>query len=177
MGAAVPQIFSTSRAEAAVFRFPPLFFPVVISLALILQAYLPVVVHAAVYLDLPLLVVVYWAIASRNATSASLLGALLGLAQDSLSHLALGVNGIAKTLIGYANASFGSKMDADHAGIRWLAVFACFEFNRAVLYGFERYLLGTPVPWRGMVTAVAAASNAALAVVLYQGMDRFRSWV
>lgn len=177
MEAAVPQIFSTSRAEAAVFRFPPLFFPLVVGLALLLQAYLPVVVHAAVYLDLPLLVVVYWAIASRNAVSSSLLGAAMGLVQDSLSHLALGVNGIAKTLIGYGNASFGSKMDADHAGIRWLAVFACFEANRAVLYSFERYLLGTPVPWRGSVTAIAAFANATLAVVLYRALDRFRSWV
>jgi len=173
----VPQIFSTSRAEAAVFRFPPLFFPIFIALALALQAYLPVLVHAAVYLDLPLLVVVYWAITTRNQSSASLVGALLGIAQDSLSHLALGVNGIAKTLIGYLEASFGSKMDADHAGIRLLMVFGCYEANRAILFLFERYLLGTPVPWRGAATALAATVNAIVAVILFRGMDRFRSWM
>ncbi len=173
----MPQIFSTSRAEAAVFRFPPLFFPLLIALALILQAYLPVVAHAAVYLDLPLLVVIYWAITSRNQVSASLLGALLGLAQDSLSHLALGINGFAKTLIGYLGASFGLKMDADHTGVRILAVFACYELNRGVLYVFERYLLGTPVQWHGGVTALAAGVNALLAAVAFRAMDRFRFWV
>jgi rod shape-determining protein MreD len=173
----VPQIFSTSRAEAAVFRFPPLFFPVLIAVALILQAYLPVVTHAAVYLDLPLLVIIYWAITSRNQVSASLLGALLGLAQDSLSHIALGVNGIAKTLIGYLDASFGLKMDADHTGVRILAVFACYELNRGVIYAFERFLLGTPIPWHGGTTAIAAAVNALLAAVLFRAMDRFRFWV
>ncbi len=174
---AVPQIFSTSRAEAAVFRFPPLFFPIVITLALILQAYLPVVAHPAVYLDLPLLVVIYWAITSRNQASASLLGALLGLAQDSLSHLALGVNGFAKTLIGYLDASFGLRMDADHTGVRILAVFACYELNRGVLYAFERFLLGTPVEWHGGATALAAGVNALLAAAVFRGMDRFRFWV
>lgn len=177
MGAAVPQIFSTSRAEAAAIRFPPLFYPVVVVLALIAQAYLPVVVHAAVYLDLPLLVVVYWAVSTRNPVSASLLGAAMGLAQDSLAHLALGVNGIAKTLIGYLDASFGAKMDADHVGIRWLVVFACYELNRAILYGFERFLLGTPIAWQGMATALAAAANGVVALVLYRGMDRFRHWI
>lgn len=177
MGAAVPQIFSTSRAEAAVSRFPPLFFPLVVVLALLAQAYLPVVVHAAVYLDLPLLVVIYWAFTTRSPTSASLLGAALGLAQDSLAHLALGLNGIAKTLIGYLNASFGARVDADHAGIRLLAVFACYELNRLFLYAFERFLLGTPIPWQGGATALAAGLNAVLAVVLYRGLDRFRHWV
>jgi len=177
MFGSVPQIFTTSRAEAAVFRFPPLFYPLVAVAALAAQAYLPVVLHAAVYLDLPLLVVVYWACATRRPISASTLGAALGLAQDSLAHLALGVNGIAKTLIGYWGASFGSKIDADHAGMRMLIVFAAYELNRAILFGFERFLLGTPVPWRGGVTALAALVNAALAVVLFRGMDRFRRWV
>lgn len=177
MGSRVPQIFTTSRAEAAVFRFPPLFYPLVVVVALVAQAYLPVLVHAAVYLDLPLLVVVYWACATRRPVSASTLGAALGLAQDSLAHLALGVNGIAKTLIGYWGASIGTKIDADHAGMRLILVFGAYEVNRAVLFGFERFLLGTPVPWRGGVTAVAALVNALVAVVLFRGMDRFRRWV
>lgn len=173
----MPQIFSTSRAEATVFRFPPLFFPLLVALALILQAYLPVLIHAAVYLDLPLLAVVYWATTNRRAGPSSLLGAALGLAQDSLSHLALGVNGIAKTMIGYVNASLGARMEADHAGIRLLLVFACYEFNRALLYGVERFLLGTPVLWQGKVMTVAAVVNGVIAVVLFHGFDRFRRWM
>jgi rod shape-determining protein MreD len=173
----VPQIFSTSRAEATVFRFPPLFFPLLCVLALILQAYLPVLVHAAVYLDLPLLAVVYWATTNRRAGPSSLMGAVLGLAQDSLSHLALGINGIAKTIIGYVDAMLGARMDADHPGMRLLVVFACFEFNRSLIYLFERFLVGTPVAWRGGVMAVAALVNGLAAVVLFHGLDRFRHWM
>lgn len=173
----MPQIFTTSRAEAAVFRFPPLFYPLVAVAALVAQAYLPVAVHVAVYLDLPLLVVVYWASATRRAGGAATLGAALGVAQDSLAHLALGVNGIAKTLIGYWGASIGARIDADHSGMRLIIVFAAYELNRAILFGFERFLLGTPVPWRAGVTALAALVNAVLAVVLFRGMDKFRRWV
>lgn len=173
----MPQIFSTSRAEAAVFRFPPLFFPVLMAAAVAAQAYLPVVVHGAVYLDLPLLAVVYWAFTSRNASSSALIGAILGLAQDSLAHLALGINGIAKTLIGFFAAGIGGRLDADHAGVRFLAVLICYEVNRLVLFGFERFLLATPIAWQGEVTALAAVLNAVLAVVLFRGLDRFRRWV
>ncbi|HET9783977.1 MAG TPA: rod shape-determining protein MreD [Terriglobales bacterium] len=177
MRAAVPQIFSTSRAEATVFRFPPLFFPLLCALALIVQAYLPVLLHAAVYLDLPLLAVVYWATTNRHAGPSSLMGAVLGLAQDSLSHLALGINGIAKTLIGYVVASLGARMDADHPGIRLLLVFACYEFNRSLIYFFERFLLGTPLLWRGSTMVGAALANGLVAVLLFQGLDRFRRWM
>ena len=176
-GWAVPQIFSTSRAEAAVIRFPPLFFPLLIALALAAQAYLPVLAHVAVYLDLPLLVVVYWAITSRNQISSSTLGMILGLLQDSLAHLALGVNGVAKTLIGYTNASFGARMDADHPGIRLVIVAAAFELNRIVLYSFQRFLLGAPIPWRGLVYLLAALMNGLLAIVLFRLFDGFRRWI
>ena len=177
MKVAVPQLFSTSRAEAVVVRFPPLFYPVVMVAALAVQAYLPVLVHAAVYLDLPLLVVIYYACAVRRPIPASLLGAVLGLVQDSLAHLALGVNGIAKTLIAYAGASFGAKMDADHPGIRMVAVFAGYLASRAILYFFERFLLGTPVPWRAEATLLAALVNALLALALFRLLDRFRRWI
>ncbi|MGH9476441.1 MAG: rod shape-determining protein MreD [Terriglobales bacterium] len=173
----MPQIFSTSRAEAAVFRFPPLFFPAVILLALVLQAYLPVVVHAAVFLDLPLLIVIYWALTKRKAESSALLGAVLGVVQDSLSHLALGVNGIAKTLIGYLDTRLGGRLDADHGGIRLAVVGAGYILNRVILYALERFLLGTPVPWRSGITLVAAVVNGLVAVALFRGLDRFRHWV
>ncbi|MGH3182818.1 MAG: rod shape-determining protein MreD [Streptosporangiaceae bacterium] len=173
----MPHLFSTSRAEAAVFRYPPVFFPVAIATALVLQAYLPVLVHVALYLDLPLLVVIYWAINVRNPMSSSLLGAIMGLAEDSLSHLALGINGIAKTVIGYLNASLGTQVDADHAGMRLGLVVVGFELNRLIVYLFERFLLGTPVPWRGAAYLLAALCNGALAAGLYRGFDRFRYWV
>ncbi|TAN24005.1 MAG: rod shape-determining protein MreD [Acidobacteria bacterium] len=173
----MPQIFSTSRAEAAVFRFPAVFIPLLAVVALVLQTYLPVVFHAAVYLDLPLLVVIYWAITYRRPRGASLVGAVLGLAQDSLSHTALGVNGISKTVIGFLDASLGSRFDADHPGVRLLVVLVCYELNRAILYALQRFLLGTPVLWHGWITLVAALVNGLLAVILFHGFDRFRHWV
>src|SRR6185312_9330159 len=120
---------------------------------------------------------IYWAVITRNPASASLVGAVLGLADDSLAHLALGVNGIAKTLIGYLDASLGARMDADHIGIRWMLVLVCYLANRAIVLGFERFLLGTPLPFQAGPTLIAAAVNAVLAVILFQAFDRVRSWM
>ncbi|MGH9474107.1 MAG: rod shape-determining protein MreD, partial [Terriglobales bacterium] len=86
-------------------------------------------------------------------------------------------NGIAKTLIGYLAATAGNKMDAEHAGVRWAVIFVFFELNRGLIYGFERFLLGTPVPWQGLAVALAAAANGVLAIILFRAMDRFRRWM
>jgi len=60
------------------------------------------------FLELPLLVVVYFALMRRNQVSGLLIGAIVGLAQDSLSKNPLGMFGIVNTLVGYFASSIGS---------------------------------------------------------------------
>lgn len=166
--------FAPPRAEIALYRFPSLFYPIAAIVALALQAYLPLLFHAAVYLDLPLFVVVYYGLCARNATGAVVAGATMGLLQDGVSHLALGLNGIAETLVGFIAAGIGSRLDSDNAGVRFLVVGGLYAMNAALIFLMERYLMARMVPWWGGRLALAAAFNGAAAVPVFRLLDRFR---
>ena len=73
--------------------------PVVVLLALVLQAFFPVYIRSANYLELPLLVTLYFALSKRNPSSGLLLGMVVGLLQDSLSRSPLGLYGIAAIVV------------------------------------------------------------------------------
>lgn len=173
MSHTVDELF-TARAEIDLYRFPSFFYPTVAILALALQAYLPLLFHLAVYLDLPLLVVIYYALNSRHAVGSVLTGSVLGILQDSVAHLALGLNGIAKALVGYVAASLGGKLDAEHAGVRFLVIFALYELNAAVVFIIERDLMARPVLWWGSRLLVAGLLNGIAAVLIFRVFDRFR---
>jgi rod shape-determining protein MreD len=52
------------------------------------------------YLDLPLIVTMYYSIQGRKMYSA-VVGSLVGLMQDAISGIPLGINGLSKALAGY----------------------------------------------------------------------------
>src|SRR3972149_5515935 len=80
------------------------------ALALLLQTFLPRKLPGADLLDLPLLVTLYFGLSRRNPSTGLLLGMVIGLLQDSLSHVPIGQFGIAKTLVGFAASSIGSRI-------------------------------------------------------------------
>ena len=53
--------------------------------ALVIQAWFPLHFTRASLLDLPLLVTIYFGLSRRNPSTGLILGALIGLAQDSLA--------------------------------------------------------------------------------------------
>ena len=57
---------------------------------------------------------IYFALSRRNPSGGLLLGMVIGLAQDSLSHTPIGLYGIAKTLVGFVASSLGSRIDVEH---------------------------------------------------------------
>ena len=65
--------------------------------------------------------------------SGLLLGAVVGLAQDSLSKNPLGMFGIVKTLVGYFSASVGLRLDVDHGFIRLLLSFFFYIFHQVLI--------------------------------------------
>ena len=77
----------------------------------------------------------------RNQVSGLAVGALVGLAQDSLSKVPLGMYGIVKTLVGYFAASVGMRLDVDHNFIRLLLSFVFFLFHQILFWVMERALL------------------------------------
>ena len=86
---------SDLRVDA--YRFPPWAVILIALLALWLQGYLPLWFPTASVLYLPLLVTLYFALSRRSQISGMLVGAAIGLAQDSLGHGPIGLFGMVKT--------------------------------------------------------------------------------
>jgi rod shape-determining protein MreD len=143
-------------------------------LALVLETFLLVHLRSADVIELPLLVTIYFALSRRNASAGLLLGMVIGMAQDSLSHTPIGLYGIAKTVVGFVASSIGARIDVEHPISRFALTFLFFHLHNAVFVLTERVLLGQHEPYMSGKLAIASLLNAALAVVLFPVLDRFR---
>ena len=149
--------------------------PVVVLLALVMQAFFPVYIRSANYLELPLLVTLYFALSKRNPSSGLLLGMVVGLLQDSLSRTPLGLYGIAKTFVGYLGSSIGSRIDVEHPIARFLLTAGFYLFHHAVFTLTTRALLAQRnESYLTIPILIASLVNAVIAVGLFPLLDRFR---
>lgn len=142
--------------------------------ALLIQSFLPVYFPRARMLDLPLLITLYFGFSQRNPSSGLLLGMIIGLMQDSLGRSAIGLYGIAKTLVGYLASSFGSRIDVEHPLSRIGLTAAFYFFHQGVYNLIQRVLLGQHENFFSPSLGIAAAVNALIAVVLFPLLDRLR---
>lgn len=143
-------------------------------LALFLQGFLPKYFPHAQLLELPLLVTIYFSLGRRNAASGMFLGAGIGLVQDAVSHLPLGVYGIALTVVGYVAAWIGSRINVDLPLSRFVLTFVLYDLERIIITVIERYLLGqtgTMVRFEWLIGSLLAS---ALAVLIFPQLDRLR---
>src|ERR1019366_6626344 len=95
------RILLSGGRKGQVPRFKKWVFLAVPLAAILFQVYVPMFFPVLSFLEMPLLVVVYFAIMRRSQISGLTVGALVGLAQDSLSKNPLGMFGIVNTLLGY----------------------------------------------------------------------------
>src|SRR6516225_7940345 len=98
--------------------------------AILFQVYVPLFFQFLGFLEMPLLVVVYFALMRRSQVHGLFVGALVGLAQDSLSKNPLGMFGIVNTLVGYFAASVGVRFDVDNVVVRFLLAFFFYGFHQ-----------------------------------------------
>ncbi|HEX8927085.1 MAG TPA: rod shape-determining protein MreD [Terriglobales bacterium] len=160
-----------SRDQVEVYRFSwPVTF-LLPAIALLLQAFLPVRARTLNIIDLPLLVTIFFAVSRRNPVSGLATGAVLGLAQDALTHLPLGVCGIAKTLIGYIASSLGARIDVENPGSRFLMTFAFYLIHNALYILILRGLANQPLGFHWAHEMIAALVNALLAVAVFAALD------
>ena len=75
------------------------------------------------WFDLPLVVTVYFALGRRSPIQGTLMGGAVGLFEDALTHHAIGINGIAKTVVGFLAASVGIRIDVENRTIRLALIF------------------------------------------------------
>jgi rod shape-determining protein MreD len=167
-------ITDISREQVEVYRFS---IPVSIGLplvALFLQAFLPRVVGFFSIFDLPLLVTIFFAVARRNQISGLLTGGVIGILQDSLAHRYIGLYGIAKTVVGYVASSLGVKLDIENPGARLMVTFGFYIVHEVIYFIVARVLVQQAIGFRWAHVAFAALCNAALAVLIFGFLDRFK---
>ena len=164
-----------SRRDLEIHRYPALLYVVAPILALVLQALLPRVMGRYAYFDLPLVVTIYFALGRRSPIQGMFMGGLMGVFEDALTHHAIGINGIAKTIAGYLAASVGIRIDVQNATIRLLLNFALSLLCSAIVVFIHRVLLGLELHWNWLGMLFEAIGNSAIALVLFPLLDRFQS--
>ena len=168
-------LLSQRQGEVSRFRF---WVMLTVPLAAILfQVYVPLFFQFLGFLEMPLLVVVYFALMRRNQVQGLMVGALVGLAQDSLSKNPLGMFGIAKTLVGYFAASVGVRFDVDNVLLRAFLAFFFFVFHQFFYWIIARTLLAQQLTIDVRRTLILGLLNAVVAVFLFHFLDKFRESV
>lgn len=163
----------TSRRELAEHRFSPLIALAVPLVAVVLQALLPRLLPSSLLVDLPLLVTIFFAVSRRSPIAGAVTGAAIGLLQDALTGQPLGVNGMAKTIVGYLGASIGLRVDVDALPTRVLITFLFSLLNSLLLYAVVRRLLNVRTEqmlWGHEL--LRAAITTAVGVPLFYLLDR-----
>ncbi len=163
----------TSRRELEEYHFS-LLVTLGAPLALVLlQAFLPKLFPRLMLLDLPLIAVIFFSVARRSPIYGTLTGAMIGLLQDSLTGQPIGINGMAKAVIGYMASSIGVRVDVESWTTRLVMNFSFSLVGSGLLFLIQRYLLGTGgyhLLW--LHELLRAAVNTAVAIPLFLLLDR-----
>jgi len=163
-----------SQRESQVFRFRAWVLIGVPLAAILFQVYVPLFFPVVNFVEMPLLVLVYIALMRRSQVGGLLAGAIIGIAQDSLSKNPLGMFGICKTLVGYFAASVGMRFDVDHAFIRLLLAFFFYFFHQFFYWVMQRALLSQQPLFDYQNWLLFGALNAVIGVSLFHLLDKLR---
>jgi rod shape-determining protein MreD len=143
--------------------------------AILFQVYVPRFIEVLSYLELPLLVTVYFSLMRRQPAAGAIIGAVIGLLQDSLSQHPLGMFGIVKTLVGYFSASVSQRFDVDNHALRFMLSFFFFIFHQILFWALARAFLGLVVDLQLPQTIIFAFLNAVVSVPFFLILDRLKA--
>jgi rod shape-determining protein MreD len=172
--------FSSDRLLADVprrsrgFRLRPVVIILVPLAGILFQVYMPRFFHYLGYIEVPLLTVLYFSLMRRQPIVGVLVGAAVGLAQDSLSQQPLGIFGIVKTLVGYFAASVSMRFDVDNPVIQFVLSFFFFVFHEFFKWMLIRALLGQQLDFLAQQTLLFGLVNAVVAVPLFLVLDKMK---
>ena len=164
----------SSQREGQISRFRAWVVFVVPLAAILFQVYVPLFFQFLGFLEMPLLVVVYFALMRRSQIGGLMVGAIVGLAQDSLSKNPLGMFGIVKTLVGYFAASVGVRLDVDHFFLRLILTFFFYVFHQSFYWVMQRALLAQQPPFELQRWVVLGLLNAVVGVSVFHFLDKLR---
>ena len=164
----------TSGEQVEVYRFG---IPATILIpltAVFIQAWLPLRVPFFSIFDLPLLVTISFAMARRSQVAGIFTGVAIGIFQDALTGLPVGLYGISKTVVGFGASSLGIKLDVENAGARLLLTLVFYVVHEVVYFTIARGLVGQQLQWSWLHELGSAIANAILGVLLYALLDRLK---
>jgi rod shape-determining protein MreD len=160
------------RRDLEIRRYPKYIYVLVPLAALVLQAWLPRLLGRFALMDLPLLVTIYFALNRRSPIHGTLLGAVLGMAQDGLTQGAIGIHGIADTVCGFLAASIGIRIVVDNNIIRMLLNFVFTLLSSAIVVFIMSVLLGLDWQTNWVIEGLKAVGNGLIGLVLFPLLDR-----
>jgi rod shape-determining protein MreD len=170
----MPVFAADLRRDLEIRRYPMLVYALAPLTALVLQAWLPRLLGPYAWFDLPLVVTVYFVLGRRSPIQGTLMGAAMGLFEDALTHHAIGVNGIAITVVGFLAASVGVRINVEQFSIRMMLTFL-LSLLSGVLYLFVyRILLGLELDLPWFTELFKAVGNSLIALALFPALDRLR---
>jgi len=167
-------LMADTRRDFEIHRYPVLIYGLVPLAAFVLQAWLPRLLGPYAWFDLPLVVTVYFALGRRSPIHGTLIGGVLGIFGDALTHHPIGINGIAKTVAGFLAASVGVRIDVDNQTIRLGLIFLLSLLSSAIYFFVYRFLLGLALDSSWLIEFLKALGNSAIALVLFPLLDRFQ---
>ncbi len=163
-----------SRRDLEIHRYPVLLYGLVPLVALVLQAWLPRMLGQYAWFDLPLVVTVYFALGRRSPIQGTIMGCAVGLFEDALTHRAIGINGIAKTVVGFMAASVGIRIDVENRIIRVGLIFLLSLLSSAIYLFVNRFLLGLVVEINWPIELYIALGNSVITLIVFPFLDRFQ---
>ena len=164
---------ANSRRDLEIHRYPAPLYVIAPVIALVVQALMPRVLGRFAYFDLPLVVTVYFALGRRSPIQGMFMGGFLGVFEDALTHHAIGINGIAKTVAGYLAASVGIRIDVQNTAIRLALNFVLSLLCSGIVVFVHRVLLGLELHWNWLAMLFEAIGNSIVALFLFPLLDRF----
>ncbi len=168
----MPSLSYTSRQELEQHSFSPAVTLLVPVAAIVLQVLLSKLYWRFEIVDLPLIVAIFFAVSRRSPAAGTLTGAAIGLAQDALTGRPIGVNGMAKSVIGYIAASIGVQVDVDNLTTRVVMNFGFSLLNSAILFLINRRLLGEAEAHIGWLhELIRAGANTLVALPIFFLLD------
>jgi rod shape-determining protein MreD len=169
----MPQV-SKSATEVEIFRINPLIYLLAALFTLVLQSFLPLYVRMGNLLDFPLLIIIHFGLTRRNPVLGLLAGALLGMAQDTMTRGPVGMLGSVKTVIGYGTAFCSVWFDVENRIVRFLIIFASYMMQTLLLFSFQFLLLGEVMEVALFQRLLAGFINSAIGMIIFILLDRFR---
>ncbi|MGA2888674.1 MAG: rod shape-determining protein MreD [Terracidiphilus sp.] len=168
----MPVLGADYRRDLGIRSYPMLVYAMVPLAALLLQAWLPSMLRGHVWFDFPLVVTIYFALLRRDPIQGTVMGGAMGIFEDALTHHAIGVNGIAKTIAGFLAGSVGVRIDVENHTIRLMLSFFLSLLCSTIYLFIYRVLLGLNLEWSWLAELLKAVGTSLAAMVIFPLLDR-----